>query len=237
MLARKGRAAYLGERSVGHQDPGATSSAMLLGTAAGTLAGPSPDLSVGSPRCFPRLLQRSGYGMTGIVAACHSRALADAAVALAMEMVGVMMEVPSAALKAGALAPYVDFFSIGTNDLTQYTMVAERGNAAVAGLADPLDPGVLALIDLVCRAACGGAAGAGGAGGRLVAVCGELAADPAAAALLVAMGVPELSVAPPAVPDVKEWVRAAAPRDDNLVKRCLAAASAGVVRAILRTDG
>jgi phosphocarrier protein FPr len=66
-----------------------------------------------------------------------------------------MIEVPSAALKIDAFLPHVDFVSIGTNDLTQYTLAAERGNGAVAGLSDALDPGVLRLIDHVCRAALG----------------------------------------------------------------------------------
>ncbi|WP_433560091.1 phosphoenolpyruvate--protein phosphotransferase [Pseudonocardia xinjiangensis] len=112
--------------------------------------------------------------------------------------VGIMVEVPAAALKAAAFVPHVDFFSIGTNDLTQYALAAERGNPAVAALADPLDPGVLRLVDAVCRAA----------GERvLVAVCGEAAADPLAAELLVGLGVRELSVAPPAVAGVKQAVR------------------------------
>ena len=67
--------------------------------------------------------------------------------------VGMMVEVPAAALKIEAFLPHLDFVSIGTNDLTQYTLAAERGNAAVAALADALDPGVLRLIDDVCRAA------------------------------------------------------------------------------------
>jgi phosphoenolpyruvate-protein phosphotransferase/dihydroxyacetone kinase phosphotransfer subunit len=112
--------------------------------------------------------------------------------------VGIMVEVPATALKAAAFVPHVDFFSIGTNDLTQYALAAERGNPAVAGLADPLDPGVLRLVDAVCRAA----------GERaLVAVCGEAAADPLAAELLVGLGVRELSTAPPAVPGTKQAVR------------------------------
>jgi phosphoenolpyruvate-protein phosphotransferase/dihydroxyacetone kinase phosphotransfer subunit len=112
--------------------------------------------------------------------------------------VGIMVEVPATALKAAAFVPHVDFFSIGTNDLTQYALAAERGNPAVAALADPLDPGVLRLVDAVCRAA----------GERvLVAVCGESAADPVAAELLVGLGVRELSTAPPAVPATKQAVR------------------------------
>ena len=109
--------------------------------------------------------------------------------------VGTMVEVPAAALKARAFAPYVDFFSIGTNDLTQYAMAAERGNAAVADVGDPYDPGVLKLVEAVCRT------------GVPVAVCGELAADDRATGLLVGLGVRELSVTPRAVPAIKQRVR------------------------------
>ncbi|MGI5127357.1 phosphoenolpyruvate--protein phosphotransferase [Pseudonocardia sp. CA-107938] len=135
---------------------------------------------------------------------------------------GVMIEVPSAALKARALAPYVDFFSIGTNDLVQYAMAAERGSAAVAALADPYDPGVAQLVAHVCRA------------GKPVSVCGEVAADEGAAALLVGLGVRRLSVAAPAVPTVKQAVReidsVAAAR---LAEAACAAASGAEVRALL----
>jgi phosphocarrier protein FPr len=134
----------------------------------------------------------------------RARRMLDAAVARAGGtgpaglQVGIMVEVPAAALKAAAFVPYVDFFSIGTNDLTQYALAAERGNAALAELADGLDPGVLRLIEAVCR----------GAGERIrVAVCGELAADETATPLLTGLGVRELSVAPRAVPAVKEAVR------------------------------
>lgn len=138
--------------------------------------------------------------------------------------VGIMVEVPAAALKAAAFAPHVDFLSIGTNDLTQYALAAERGNPAVAALGDALDPGVLQLIAAV---------GAGAAGGPLVAVCGELAADAAAVPLLVALGVRELSVAPSAVPLVKEAVRRSRAADPDLVGRCLGAPGPAEVRAIL----
>ncbi len=112
--------------------------------------------------------------------------------------VGMMVEVPAAALKIEAFLPYLDFVSIGTNDLTQYTLAAERGNAAVAALSDPLDPGVLALVKLVCDAA----------RGRIpVAVCGEAAADQAAIPVLLGLGVGELSVSPLSVPSVKAGVR------------------------------
>jgi phosphoenolpyruvate-protein phosphotransferase/dihydroxyacetone kinase phosphotransfer subunit len=138
--------------------------------------------------------------------------------------VGIMVEVPATALKAAAFVPHVDFFSIGTNDLTQYTLAAERGNPAVAALADPLDPGVLRLVDAVCRAA----------GERaLVAVCGEAAADPLAAELLVGLGVRELSTAPPAVPGTKQAVRELDAAD--AARRAAAALTADGPAAVRKT--
>jgi multiphosphoryl transfer protein len=113
---------------------------------------------------------------------------------------GIMVEVPSAALRAGQLAERLDFFSIGTNDLTQYTMAAERGNEHVAELLGGPQPAVLRLV----RETVAGAE----AHGRWVGVCGELAGDPAAAVLLAGLGVRELSMAPPLIPEVKEALRA-----------------------------
>ncbi len=136
--------------------------------------------------------------------------------------VGIMVEVPVTALKAAAFAPHVDFFSIGTNDLTQYALAAERGNDAVAALADPLDPGLLALVAATTRA------------GTPVAVCGELAADENATGLLIGLGVRELSVAPAAVPAVKQAVRMVdGPEAEALAARALAAVDAAAVRALL----
>jgi phosphocarrier protein FPr len=109
----------------------------------------------------------------------------------------MMVEVPAVALKAAAFAGHVDFFSVGTNDLTQYALAAERGNPALAALADPLDPGVLRLIAELCRQA----------GATPVSVCGEVAADPIAVPLLIGLGVTSLSVAGPAVANVKQAVR------------------------------
>ena len=139
--------------------------------------------------------------------------------------VGIMIEVPAAALKAGIFAPHVDFLSIGTNDLTQYALAAERGNNAITRLADPLDPGVLRLIDATCR----------GAGPRTtVAVCGELAADDRAVGVLLGLGVRELSVTPHAVPGIKQAVRALLlPETETLATRALNAPSADAVRALL----
>ncbi|MCW0214822.1 MAG: phosphoenolpyruvate--protein phosphotransferase [Pseudonocardia sp.] len=139
--------------------------------------------------------------------------------------VGIMVEVPATALKAAAFAPHVDFLSIGTNDLTQYALAAERGNDALAALADPLDPGVLALV----------AAAAGVAGDDLlVAVCGELAADELAVPLLVGLGVRELSVAPVAAAGIKEAVRRVdVPAARRLAAQALAAPDAATVHRLL----
>jgi phosphocarrier protein FPr len=136
-----------------------------------------------------------------------------------------MIEVPSAALKIEAFLPYVDFVSIGTNDLTQYTLAAERGNPAVAALSDALDPGVLQLIDHVCRAA---------EGQIDVAVCGEAASDDLAIPVLVGLGVRELSVSPPAVPRVKAAIRELdVERCATLARQALTLADADDVRKLV----
>jgi phosphocarrier protein FPr len=113
--------------------------------------------------------------------------------------VGIMVEIPSAALLAPVFAREVDFFSIGTNDLTQYTMAAERGNADVAYLQDALHPAVLRLIDRTIRAA--------DEAGKWVGVCGELAGDPVAIPILLGLGVKELSMAPGSIPAAKSLAR------------------------------
>jgi phosphoenolpyruvate-protein phosphotransferase/dihydroxyacetone kinase phosphotransfer subunit len=140
--------------------------------------------------------------------------------------VGVMIEVPAAALTASTLAQEADFFSIGTNDLTQYTLAAERGNEHVAGLADAMHPAVLRLIRTTAEAAT--------AAGRWTGVCGELAADPEAAALLIGLGVDELSMSSPSIPLVKQAVRRASLRESReLARRALDLPSAAAVRALL----
>jgi multiphosphoryl transfer protein len=132
-----------------------------------------------------------------------ARALLEAeraALGVAPIEVGVMVEVPAVALQADAFAAEVDFFSVGTNDLTQYTMAAERGNERLAGLLDGPRPPVLRLIAETARAAA--------AHGRWVGVCGELAGDPAAAVVLAGLGVKELSMAASRIPAVKDALRA-----------------------------
>ncbi|HET6691852.1 MAG TPA: phosphoenolpyruvate--protein phosphotransferase, partial [Miltoncostaeaceae bacterium] len=143
--------------------------------------------------------------------------------------VGAMVEVPAAAIMAEELAAEADFLSIGTNDLTQYVMAAERGNAGVARLSDPVHPAVLRLIAGVARA--------GRAGGARVAVCGEAASDPAAVPLLVGMGVGELSVAPRRVPLVKAQVRGLdADAAGALADRAMGLEGAAEVRALVASE-
>jgi phosphoenolpyruvate-protein phosphotransferase (PTS system enzyme I) len=108
--------------------------------------------------------------------------------------VGVMIEVPAAALLAGRILDHVDFLSIGTNDLAQYTMAADRMSAELATLTDPWQPAVLALVAMAVRA--------GAAAGKPVGVCGEAAADPVLACVLTGLGVTSLSAAAAAIQGV-----------------------------------
>ncbi|HYD32339.1 MAG TPA: phosphoenolpyruvate--protein phosphotransferase [Azospirillaceae bacterium] len=113
--------------------------------------------------------------------------------------VGVMIEIPGAALSADALAICSDFFAIGTNDLTQYTLAIDRGDEQVASLYDPLHPAVLRLIQFTTEAAMRA---------RLpLSVCGEMAGDPRYTALLLGLGVRELSMSPASIPLVKRRIR------------------------------
>jgi phosphocarrier protein FPr len=112
---------------------------------------------------------------------------------------GIMVEIPAAALLADIFAQEVDFFSIGTNDLTQYTLAMDRGHPELSAQADGLHPAVLRLIDKTVRAA--------HAAGKWVGVCGELGTDPQAVPILIGLGVDELSVSVPAIPAVKAQIR------------------------------
>ncbi|MFF7705808.1 phosphoenolpyruvate--protein phosphotransferase [Pseudomonas sp. NPDC007930] len=142
--------------------------------------------------------------------------------------VGIMIEVPSAALLAPVLATEVDFFSVGTNDLTQYTLAIDRGHPTLSAQADGLHPAVLQLIDITVRAA--------HAHGKWVGVCGELAADPAALPILVGLGVDELSVAAGSIAEVKAGVRQLTlAQARQWAQRALVAASAADVRALVET--
>jgi phosphocarrier protein FPr len=162
----------------------------------------------------------------GLVAEVHEQLSEEGARVHQRIRIGVMVEIPSTALTAERFAAEVDFFSLGTNDLSQYTMAAERGNEQVATLADPLQPAVLHLIDHVCRAA--------EAHGKSVGVCGEVGGDPLAAPLLIGLGVRELSMGGPSIPVVKQAIReidSAQARD--LAKHALALDSATAIRELL----
>jgi multiphosphoryl transfer protein len=158
-----------------------------------------------------------------------ARAMLDEAVGelgVAPIPVGVMVEVPSAALQASAFAREVDFFSIGSNDLTQYTLAMDRGHPKLAARVDALHPAVLRLIDLTVRGAHDR--------GKWVGVCGGMAGEAQAVPILVGLGVDELSVNVPAVASVKAQVRALsfeACRD--LAARALDADTAANVRAMM----
>jgi phosphoenolpyruvate-protein kinase (PTS system EI component) len=138
---------------------------------------------------------------------------------------GIMVEVPAAALTASALARDAEFFSVGTNDLTQYTMAAERGDERLAALLTGPQPAVLRLIATAVEAAA--------TRGRPVGVCGELAGDPAAALLLVGLGVAELSMAPALVPEVKAALREVdSARLREVARSALDAQDAAAARAL-----
>jgi phosphocarrier protein FPr len=138
---------------------------------------------------------------------------------------GIMIETPAAALLIAPLVKRLDFVSIGTNDLTQYTLAAERGNAELADYADALHPVILRLIRRVVAET--------HRQGKPVAVCGELAADPVAVPVLVGLGVDELSLAPPAIPRVKAVIcKLSHARAAELVKKMLAVDNAGSARRL-----
>jgi phosphocarrier protein FPr len=138
---------------------------------------------------------------------------------------GIMVEVPSAAILADLFAPHVDFFSIGTNDLTQYTLAIDRQHPELAVEADSLHPAVLRLVAATVKGAA--------AHGRWVGVCGGIAGDPFGACLLAGLGVNELSMTPRDVPAVKARLRAASFADlQRLAAEALACDTADRVRAL-----
>jgi phosphotransferase system enzyme I (PtsI) len=140
--------------------------------------------------------------------------------------VGIMIEMPSAALTADLLAPECDFFSIGTNDLIEYTMAVDRVNEYVSYLYEPLHPSLLRLIGSVAKAA--------DDAGIPVTVCGEMAGEPMIAPVLLGLGIRELSMSAVSVPEVKATIRAMNIEDTQLlVKRIDRLSTAAEVRAMV----
>lgn len=138
--------------------------------------------------------------------------------------VGIMIEMPSAAVIADILARKVDFFSIGTNDLIQYTLAVDRVNEHVTYLYEPLHPSLLRLIDMVVKAAI--------AAGISVSICGEMAGDPHVVPVLVGLGLEKLSMNAVAIPEVKALIRKATVTDlRSLAERVMALSSAAEVSA------
>ncbi len=141
--------------------------------------------------------------------------------------IGIMIEVPSAALMADVFAPEIDFFSIGTNDLTQYTLAMDRGNSALASKHDGLHPAVLRLIAHTIESA--------HKYGKRADICGELGSDAAAIPILLGLGMDELSVSIPSVPTVKAQVRALKISElGSLAHEALNCSTAQEVRALVK---
>jgi len=130
---------------------------------------------------------------------CRAELLAEGKSVAEEMQVGIMVEIPAAAVMADRLAAQVDFFSIGTNDLSQYTCAADRTNAQVAWLASAFQPAVLRLVRDVIAAA--------HARGKWVGLCGELAGEPLAIPILLGLGLDEFSMNLPAIPLAKQIIR------------------------------
>jgi phosphotransferase system enzyme I (PtsI) len=143
--------------------------------------------------------------------------------------IGMMVETPSAVMSADIMARRVAFFSIGSNDLIQYTLAMDRGNERIAHLYEPLEPAILRSVDHTVNKA--------HEAGIWVGVCGEMAGDPRIAVLLVGLGVDELSVSPFDVPRVKAAVRSVPMREARrLARETLSLHSATVIRDLLRRE-
>ena len=141
--------------------------------------------------------------------------------------IGIMIEIPAAALMADQLAKEVDFFSIGTNDLSQYTLAADRTNANVADLASGFQPSVLRLIKMVIDAA--------HKEGKWVGMCGELAGEPLAIPILLGLGLDEFSINPPAIPIAKQIIRSLSMEQSKVIaKTALQMENSEQIKALVR---
>ncbi len=125
--------------------------------------------------------------------------------------VGIMVEIPSAAVTADIIAPEVDFFSIGTNDLCQYTLAVDRMNETVSYLYQPLSPAILRLVKMVIDAS------HNAGDGKFTGMCGELAGDPHAALILLGLGLDEFSMSASSVPQIKKIIRSVNKKDAEII--------------------
>jgi phosphoenolpyruvate-protein phosphotransferase (PTS system enzyme I) len=162
-----------------------------------------------------------------IIEQCRGELRAEGHTVADTYSLGAMIETPAAALSAPELARHVDFFSIGTNDLVQYTLAVDRGNSRLAKKYDPFHPAVVRLMDMVARA--------GLDAGIEVGVCGEVAANPIAAFMLIGMRVGSLSVGPASLAEIKKVIRSVSFADAReAVQEALVAATSGeVLRALV----
>jgi phosphocarrier protein FPr len=178
---------------------------------------------------FPMISQPSEVGQSlQLLEQAHDQLTANSVPHLWPLKRGIMVEVPSAALLSEQLAQDLDFFSIGTNDLTQYTMAAERGNAALSDLQDALSPAVLRLMNLLVE----------GASRRNchVSVCGDAASDPMAAAIFAGLGIRSLSVRPMQVAEIKARFRNLRLQElKAIASRALQCREAADVRKLIQT--
>jgi phosphoenolpyruvate-protein phosphotransferase len=174
---------------------------------------------------FPMIAVRSEVEQAQALLAEAARELVHAGIPHADKVpTGIMVEVPAAAETPDLLAPVVDFFSIGTNDLTQYTFAADRGNARVAGLGDPLHPAVLRQMSRVIEAA--------HVHDRWVGLCGELAGQPEAIPVLLGLGLDEFSMGPASIPAAKGMLaRWTLPAAQALARQALNLPDGAAVRA------
>jgi len=149
--------------------------------------------------------------------------------AKARPRLGIMIEVPSAALTADQLAPHVDFFSVGTNDLIAYTIAVDRTNERVAALYEPAHPAILRLLQMVIDA--------GARHGRDVSVCGEMSSDLNYTLLLLGMGLRTFSVVPPRIHEIKRLIRAVTMDEaKEIARKAVALADARKTTDFLRTE-
>lgn len=177
-------------------------------------------------RPVPRILLPMIASVAELVAVRTIVDSLSAEMELARVDIGVMIETPAAAVTADLLAAHADFFAVGTNDLAQYTLAIDRGNPAVASGIDALHPAILRLIAATTEGAARHA--------RPVGVCGGLASDLAASAILIGLGVTELSAVPAMVPEIKALVRTLNREGCTaLAVKALAADSAAAVRALV----